>query len=630
MALLHEHIEGKYEILEKLREGGMGAIYKVRHRLLDEVRVVKVIRSHMVPDGENGERFLREAKVAIRLRHPNIAVLHDFAIADDGKAFIVMEYIDGLNLLDILQGHGPLPISLALEVARQSLRSLGYLHRQRIVHRDVSPDNLMLTRDVDGRALVKLIDLGIAKAIEGGGSGEGGAPGLTTTGIFLGKPRYASPEQFGVGGLDARSDLYSFGVVLYELLTGRCPITGQDPASFMAGHLLRPPVPFETTDPQGRIPGELREAIFRALAKKADERYASAEDFVWALTLMQDRFPLTGDELDTVFETSYPALTRPVPLPLPGQGSTQDRLDREFLMTLTPPPRTDTRIEPATLRLTEIPGGLALVPPAAPAPAAPPAVDHDATRIVASAGRQREESLLDATWLSVPRTEPSAPPEPEPEETGSHSTVRAALVAGAVVLLGLAGWFGWRALAPKPEPPVEEITAPIQTAVIEDPVPADPVASLSPTPAPTPAATPTQAETLVKPSPAPAPARSKPREVAPEDQAVVVNDVDVIGPMQPGDLIRGGLPNVMAPEPKQMAAYAYPEAARGSGRKASVRVRVLVDENGQVVEARIRDSGGPDFDEVALEAARKTTFHPATRDDIPGKMWTELIFEFGE
>src|SRR6185436_10838502 len=281
LALLDEHIEGKYEILEKLREGGMGAIYKVRHRLLDEIRVVKVIRSAVAGHPDAGERFLREARSAIRLRHPNIAALHDFAIADDGNAYIVMEFIDGANLQEILDRHGRPPLALTLEVARQSLRALGYLHRQKIVHRDVSPDNLMLTRDVDGHVQVKLIDLGIAKAI------EGGASGLTTTGIFLGKPRYAAPEQFGTTPLDARSDLYSFGVVLYELLTGRCPITGQDPASYMAGHLLRPPVSFAETDPQDRVPAELRKTVLRALAKKPEERFDSAEDFIWDLTLLQ-------------------------------------------------------------------------------------------------------------------------------------------------------------------------------------------------------------------------------------------------------------------------------------------------------------------------------------------------------
>src|SRR5579885_540013 len=123
LALLNEQIEGKYEILGKLREGGMGAVYKVRHRLLDEIRVVKVVRPQH--EGKSAaERFLHEAKIAIRLRHPNAAVLHDFAVDEEGTAFIVMEFIDGWSLLEVLQGYGPPPLSLTLEIARQALRAL--------------------------------------------------------------------------------------------------------------------------------------------------------------------------------------------------------------------------------------------------------------------------------------------------------------------------------------------------------------------------------------------------------------------------------------------------------------------------------------------------------------------------
>ena len=227
MALLRGSVEEKYEILEKLRQGGMGAVYKVRHRLLDEVRVAKVLRSWALGSEDARSRFLREARVASRLRHPNLAVLHDFAVDEDGEAYLVSEFIDGWTLRDLLRRLGPPPLSLGLEIGRQSLKALGYLHRQRIVHRDISPDNLMLTRDVDGLPLVKLIDLGIAKALEDGS-------GATATGVFLGKPRYASPEQFGEAPVDERSDLYSLGVVLYELLTGRCPIAGHDALSLMA------------------------------------------------------------------------------------------------------------------------------------------------------------------------------------------------------------------------------------------------------------------------------------------------------------------------------------------------------------------------------------------------------------
>jgi TonB family protein len=627
VALLHEHIEGQYEILEKLKEGGMGAIYKVRHRLLDEVRVVKVIRSQMEPTGENGERFLREARVAIRLRHPNIAALHDFAIAEDGNAFIVMEYIDGLNLLEILHGHGTPPISLSLEVARQSLRALGYLHRQKIVHRDVSPDNLMLTRDVDGHAQVKLIDLGIAKAFGAGGAGIGSMGNeLTTAGIFLGKPRYAAPEQFGAAPLGARSDLYSFGVVLYELLTGRSPIAGQDAASYMAGHLFRPPVPFEEADPQSRIPAELRRAVFRALAKRPEERFESAEDFAWALTLLQDRFPLTGRELAEVFENTLPPLTEPIPLP--AQGSTQDRLDREFLITNMPPaPDRTERLEDsaATHRQAE----------ASPRPGPP---DPDATRVMAGATvRTRDESLLDATWLSVPRPVQVPAEEPAAAESGSGKALRTILMAATAVLLVAAVWLGWRVLSQRQAKAAAESESPVQTpapgtvpaSLTAVPTPAPAVPEETPPAAASPAPAPVQAAPAPSPTPSRTPSRTPPRVVAPEDE-VAVGDVEVIGPMKAGDLIRirPGLPNIQVPVPDHLARPVYPASALGSGKRVTVRVRILVDENGRVTEAKIRDGGEPDFDTAALEAARRTTFYPATRDDIPGRMWTELIFVF--
>ena len=339
MALLNEQIEGKYEILGKIREGGMGAVYKVRHRLLDEVRVVKVVRPQSEGKSAAAERFLHEAKVAIRLRHPNVAVLHDFAVDDQGTAFIVMEHIDGWSLLEVLQGYGPPPLSLTLEVARQALRALAYLHRQQIVHRDISPDNLMLCRDGEGQPLVKLIDLGIAKAV-------GASGGLTTTGVFLGKPRYASPEQFEGRGIGPQSDLYSFAVVLYELLTGRCPVHGQDAPSFMAGHLLRPPMAFEEVDPRGAVPADLRAVILQALAKKPQERMPGAEEFVRSIARVQTRYPLTRRDFDAVLDVLLPLGAPGGRKAEPPSGSTQVRLDWEFGAVKTPPPAVRGELTP--------------------------------------------------------------------------------------------------------------------------------------------------------------------------------------------------------------------------------------------------------------------------------------------
>jgi serine/threonine-protein kinase len=159
--LLAPRVDPKYEIVRKLREGGMGAIYLVRHRLLDELRVVKVLRSQLNTDEDLRQRFLREAKTAIQLRHPNIAQLYDFSVDDEGNASIVLEYIDGVTLEEFGRRPEARHVALDLAIAQQALRALGFLHRKGFVHRDIAPDNLMLTTDVDGEPLVKLIDLGI-------------------------------------------------------------------------------------------------------------------------------------------------------------------------------------------------------------------------------------------------------------------------------------------------------------------------------------------------------------------------------------------------------------------------------------------------------------------------------------
>jgi len=635
LALLDEHIDGKYEILEKLREGGMGAIYKVRHRLLDEIRVVKVIRAAVAGHPDAGERFLREARAAIRLRHPNIAALHDFAIADDGNAYIVMEFIDGSTLQEILDRHGRPPLALTLEIARQSLRALGYLHRQKIVHRDVAPDNLMLTRDVDGHALVKLIDLGIAKAF------EEAAAGLTSTGVFLGKPRYASPEQFSGNGLDARSDLYSFGIVLYELLTGRCPILGSDPASYMAGHLLRPPVDFAESDPEGRVPSALREVVLRALAKKQEERFSDAEEFAWALTLIQDELAPVGAGDLTAILRPRPVEEEIVPFPV-RPGSTQDKLDREFLMTVEP-----LRPDPPGAATVHLAGGVTFESAAtrrlaqASEPTQPLPV-----RTAPPAPPSGPSVLDDLTWVTAPVRKSDLPPPPEappiaaPPILASASagaqSVRASrwpigLGMAAVVILASGGGFWWmrsRPAEPVVLPPavvVSPTVAPASTLVepspkAEEAAPATEEFQAAAQPSTPPQATPAAAS--------PAPERP-PKQVVPEEAAVAPADLH---PMERGALIRRGMPNVEPPVPLDIPAYSYPAAARGSGRKVNVRVRLLVDENGRVLETEVREGDGSvfGFDEAALAAARQVVFQPATRDGIPGNMWTEMIFEFSE
>ncbi|MCP4658867.1 MAG: protein kinase [bacterium] len=334
MAISLRKIEGKYEILEKIREGGMGAVYKVRHRLLGDVRVVKVMRPQFSRDASLRKRFHREAKAVTRLTHPNIAQLYDFTLDDEGTAYIVMEFIQGLSL-DELIAHGELvPVGLALEIAGQALKAIGHIHKKGVIHRDISPDNLMLTRDVDRRGVVKLIDLGLAKVAEGTGQ-------LTASGVFLGKFRYASPEQFGHGSdvpIGPYSDLYSFGLVFYELLTGRFPILGNSPSSLIAGHLFRSPLDFADTDPEGRVPDDLRRVVGKALSKDYRERFAGGESFAAALAPIRRRYDLSTPEVERILDLTLEEHRPPRRIAPTAHESTQSRFDQHFSREPTPLP----------------------------------------------------------------------------------------------------------------------------------------------------------------------------------------------------------------------------------------------------------------------------------------------------
>jgi tRNA A-37 threonylcarbamoyl transferase component Bud32 len=268
-------IDSRFDVLAKLGEGGMGCVYKVRHRDLDEVQIVKTLQAHLSSNEGLRERFVNEARRGMRLRHPHIAGVHDFAVCADGTGYIVMEYVHGLNLRDLLETKGPLSVPLVGTIAVQTLDALAYLHSENIVHRDISPDNLILMTSADGRPFVKLIDLGISKSLEAGQT-------MTGTGQFLGKVHYASPEQFG-GHVDGRSDLYSLGVVLYKLLTGADPIIGDNWKEIISAHLFQPPRPFEVAAPGVQVPEAVQRVIFRALEKDPDKRFADATEFAAAV-----------------------------------------------------------------------------------------------------------------------------------------------------------------------------------------------------------------------------------------------------------------------------------------------------------------------------------------------------------
>ena len=295
-------LEGKYEVLAKIREGGMGAIYKVRHRLLNELRVIKVMRPEVAQSSEQRKRFLREAQTATRLRHTNIVAFHDFFIDNEDTAYMVMEYIEGINLRDMIRECGPFPISLGIDLSRQCLAAFDYLHRKGVVHRDVSPDNIMMTREEDGSVHAKLIDLGIAKIAQA-------KEELTGADEFIGKLRYSSPEQLTSSGqIDARSDLFSFGIVLYEILTGVRPYGGETIHEIVANRLNQPPMPFSDSDPEGRLSPAVQQVVLKALQTNVEDRYQTASEFAKSLESL-GAADLPGEALDAAAKYVDRAMT---------------------------------------------------------------------------------------------------------------------------------------------------------------------------------------------------------------------------------------------------------------------------------------------------------------------------------
>jgi serine/threonine protein kinase len=273
-------LDGKYEILSRIGVGGMGEVFKARHVHLNTFRCIKVMKQALLADDVFLTRFLREARLATQIHHPNIAVVHDFFIGDGGN-YMVTEFIDGTTLRQWAAAHGPFPVALAADVASQILSGLEHIHRRGLLHRDISPDNVMLSYDADDHLLAKIIDLGIAKDV------NTTTTEMTQAGVLIGNPKYMSPEQLGMLGddeqIDGRADLYCLGVVVYEMLAGVAAFASETPQGYIMKHLTQTPPRFALAKSNVEVPDRLEHVIFRALEKDRRRRYADAREFADAL-----------------------------------------------------------------------------------------------------------------------------------------------------------------------------------------------------------------------------------------------------------------------------------------------------------------------------------------------------------
>ena len=267
-------LDSKYELVERLGEGGMGAVYRARRLHIGDEVAVKVLNERALLDASSAERFRREARSAASIGHPNVVTIHDFSEARPGgePAYIVMELVRGPSLRSLLKREGRLDAGRAVALMRDICAGVGLAHRRGVVHRDLKPDNVIVAPPaIEGeREVAKVVDFGIAKLRDLDSQFT-----LTQTGAVVGTPFYMSPEQCRGASLDARSDVYSLGAMLYEMLAGAPPFRAGNLAELVARHLGEPPPPFP---PELRVSPALEAVCLRALSKRPEERPADATE----------------------------------------------------------------------------------------------------------------------------------------------------------------------------------------------------------------------------------------------------------------------------------------------------------------------------------------------------------------
>jgi eukaryotic-like serine/threonine-protein kinase len=307
--MVGEVISDRYELEELVGSGGMSSVFRARDRLLERHVALKLLHDHYSDDDEHVARFRREARAVAQLSHPHIVTVIDRGV-DDGRQFIVFEYVNGENLKDLVRRAGRLPLRHAVELAIAVAEGLAFAHAQGLVHRDVKPQNVLL----DGEGAVKVTDFGIARSLDV-------ERGLTEAGTILGTSDYISPEQAGGRLVTPATDVYSLGVVLWELLTGDVPFPGDTFVAVALRHINEPPPSLLDVRPD--VPPRLAAAVLRALAKDPADRFPSMESFAAELRLCLDELDpeqtpalMAVPPLTRIRRGKRPARARPVALAL--------------------------------------------------------------------------------------------------------------------------------------------------------------------------------------------------------------------------------------------------------------------------------------------------------------------------
>jgi serine/threonine-protein kinase len=557
--LIGQTVNGKYFVHQLLGRGGMGEVYKATHLTLDRPVVLKLLKKSFLSDPSIVQRFHREARAASRLNHPNSISIIDFGQAEDGTLFMAMEYLSGRSLARVIAEDQPIPESRVVHICAQILAALAEAHALGIIHRDLKPENAMLESRRDEPDFVKVLDFGIAKLNEPGD----GAGKLTQAGIVCGTPGYMSPEQVRGDELDARSDLYSVGVILYEMLTGKLPFEAETPMGLVTKHLVEPVPPLSVRKPGLHVSPGLEALVLRCLAKDRQDRPASAEELRASLLT----WAAQGEP--RVRPTPSPARTMIIDAAPPAEPAT--RSDAGSLKVWRPPTGASAGAVPAPRASPPTPAPPAQPTARTPAPrrsekTPPPAPESGGTLAMSSPGALEQPPPPPLRRTPAPRTAKVAaartppppgprhemdeqtqddlPPRARPSAARSKIPLIAGATAGAAVIAALVVW----GLTRRPEPP--PVPSPSPLAVTSPSAPSGVVPTNVDTSPPVPER---RAETL--------PAPPEPREESFPREGQLPRRHEPSAPREPRVQTTKGIRSVR----EELNSIATPSAQSGDG-----------------------------------------------------------------
>ena len=352
-------ISERYQVITRLTQGGMGVVYQARHMMLDSVVAIKVL---LRAEESDQQRFMREARLASKINHPNTVYISDFGILPDGRTYLVMEYLSGRTLGSLLLGGRRFDPLRACRIAVQIARGLQAVHDKGIVHRDLKPDNIFLVEREGKKDVVKIVDFGLAKMQAG--------QRLTQDGTVVGTAEYISPEQVTGQDTDARSDQYSLGCILYELLTAQLPFEGESTATLIYKHVYKNPTPPRKLRPEMNIPASVEAVVLRCMAKKPQDRYPTMTALEQAL-LQEEQLlsPKASGGADVLVARSHPTLSVERPWLYWGGigGGVAALLVLVFVLVSRPSPMPN----PPPVPRPDAAADLRPLPPALPPPTSP-------------------------------------------------------------------------------------------------------------------------------------------------------------------------------------------------------------------------------------------------------------------